>query len=535
MLPGTVPWPAEVAERYRSRGLWRGLPLDSLLTESAHRSPAATAVVADDGRLNYADLEDAVDRRAAGWAAAGIADRDRVVVHLPNSTELIVTVLSLVRRGAIPVLALPAHRLQEVRHVARASGAVAYVGCDLHERFDQRALADELLAEVDDLTRAFIVGDPGHHRPLPTADPVARPAVDPSDVALFLLSGGTTGAPKLIARTHDDYLCNVSLSAANAGLGPDDVYLAALPMAHNYALACPGVLGTLQAGGTVVVGTDADPERALELVGREGVTVTGLVPPLAIEWTDAVDRLRPDLSSLRLVQVGGSRFAPGPARRFVATLGVRLQQSFGMAEGLLSQSAPDDPEEVRVTAQGRPICVEDEVRVVDQHDRPVPAGERGLLQVRGPYTPRGYFAAPDVNARAFTTDGFFRTGDVVRRTLRGDLVVEGRVTDVVNRGGEKVACDELEEHLLAHDAVRDAAVVPLPDPRLGERTCAVVVAAGDRPPRRGSLARFLAERGLAGYKIPDVVEIVPALPRTAAGKVDKVALRRELAGRGDRS
>ena len=201
-----------------------------------------------------------------------------------------------------------------------------------------------------------------------------------------------------------------------------------------------------------------------------------------------------------------------------------LLQVFGMAEGLVNYTRHDDPDDLVVTTQGRPTSDHDEIRIVDDHDHPVPEGEPGHLLTRGPYTIRGYYRAPEHNATAFTADGFYRTGDIVRRHPSGNLVVAGRAKDQINRGGEKIGAEEVENHILAHPGVHDASVVAVPDPYLGERTYAHVIPKGQAP-TRVELQAFLRERGLAAYKIPDRVSFVDTFPATAVGKTSKRDLR----------
>ncbi|MCW3819607.1 AMP-binding protein [Micromonospora sp. DR5-3] len=534
MLEGCVPWPEDLAARYRAAGHWRGEPLGALLRAAARAHGPRTALVAGETRLTYAELDEQADRVAAGLRRQGIRPGERVVLHLPNVPELVVLCFALFRLGALPVFALPAHRRAEVEYLCRTGQAAAYVIPDVAGGFDHRALAAQLRAELPTLRTVVVVGDAGNtdgfvrYAELTEAEPTRLPDPDPTDVALFLLSGGTTGVPKLIPRTHDDYWYNIRLSAANAGLDADTVYLAVLPVAHNYALACPGVLGTLSVGGRVVLCPNGSPDEAFPLIAAERVTVTGLVPPLGLIWADAAATRPADLSSLRLVQVGGSHVTPEAARRMATALGCRLQQSFGMAEGLLSQSRLDDPDELLLTAQGKPLSPDDEIRIVDAEDQTVPDGETGELLVRGPYTFRGYYRAPDHNARAFTADGFFRTGDLARQLPSGHLIITGRRKDVINRGGEKVSAEEVENHVLAHPAVAQAALVAMPDRLLGERSCLFVVPRGEAP-RLGQLTAFLRERGLAAYKLPDRLRVLDALPQTAVGKVDKARLREEAA------
>ena len=242
-----------------------------------------------------------------------------------------------------------------------------------------------------------------------------------------------------------------------------------MPAAHNFPLACPGLLGAIAVGATTVFLTNPSPESAFAAIARHGVTVTALVPALANLWAQATEWEPVTPKSLRLLQVGGAKLEPDDARRIRETLTPGLQQVFGMAEGLLCYTRPGDPPELVDHTQGRPLCADDELRIVDDAGEPVPPGADGELLVRGPYTFNGYFRAEADNARSFDPDGFYRSGDLVRRHADGYLEVTGRVKDVIHRGGETVAAADIEEHLRAHPAISSAAAVALPDPLSGRK------------------------------------------------------------------
>ncbi|AKF81790.1 enterobactin synthase subunit E [Myxococcus fulvus 124B02] len=529
-LPGCPTWPEEYAARYRAAGYWRGETFGKLLRERAERHGDRTALVSGAERLTYRQLDARVDRLAAGLHGLGIRAQDRVVVQLPNIAAFYEVCFALFRLGALPVFALPAHRGSEIGYFCEFTEAVAYVIADRHGGFDYRNLAAAVQAKTPTLKHVLVVGDAGPFTSLESlyaAQPVTLTEPRPDDVAFFQLSGGSTGVPKLIPRTHDDYIFSLRASAEICQLDTSSVYLCALPVAHNFPMSSPGVFGTFHAGGTAVLALHPSPDVAFPLIEKEKVTITALVPPLAMVWMDAAKARRHDLSSLRVLQVGGARFSAEAAARVKPTLGCTVQQVFGMAEGLVNYTRLDDSEERIVNTQGRPICVDDELRIVDEDGQDVAVGETGQLLTRGPYTIRGYYKAETHNARAFTSDGFYCTGDLVRMTADGYLVVEGRAKDQINRGGDKVAAEEVENHLLAHPEVHDAAVVSMPDAFLGERTCAFVIPRGTPPPAT-SLTAFLRERGLAAFKIPDRVEFLDAFPKTGVGKVSKKALREKL-------
>ncbi|PXX69335.1 2,3-dihydroxybenzoate-AMP ligase [Nocardia tenerifensis] len=536
-----TPWPAAEAEAYRALGYWTGETFGELLTARAAATPDAIAVVDDRNRWTYGELETRATSLAAGFLEHGIRPGDRVLVQLPNIAEFVEIIFGLFHAGALPVFCLPAHRQSELVPIAQASGAVAMVTCHHHQAFDHAALAATLRDKAPDLRHLIIVADrPGAEVPegMHALDelrsgPRELPTVRASDIAFLQLSGGSTGTPKLIPRTHDDYLYSVRRSAELCGLDSDSVYLAALPVAHNFPMSSPGILGALYAGGTVALAADPTPSTAFSAIERFSVTITGLVPPLARLWVERAEAgATQDISSLQVLLVGGARCPDELARRIGPALGVTLQQVFGMAEGLVCYTRLDDPAEVVLATQGRPMSEHDQVAVVDEDGEPVPPGTDGLLITKGPYTIRGYYRNPEANASSFTEDGWYRTGDVVNLRADGNLVVKGRLGDRVNRGGEKISAEEIEAHLLDHPLIRDAIVVSVPDERLGERSCVFVLAADPAsPPALAQIRQFVRERGVATWKIPDLLQVVDSFPETGVGKISRRSLRAELSAR----
>jgi 2,3-dihydroxybenzoate-AMP ligase len=536
MQPKAASWPEEFAERYRREGYWQGITLGNLLRNSAKQYPDHIAVIDGECQWTYAQLNKAADELAAGLFQLGVRSGDKVVVQLPNIGELPQVIFALFRLGAVPVFALPAHRAFELENFCRQTQAKTYITVDRFGGFDYRALARQLKTSTE-LQHIIVIGEAAEFIPfaqLPSAA-IELPDADPSAIALLQLSGGTTSIPKLIPRTHDDYFYSVRASAEICRLSDNSVYLAVLPAVHNFPLSSPGMLGVWHAGGTVVMALNGAPETAFALIAKHRVTITALVPPLALAWLSAVRQNQLDLSSLQVVQVGGAKLSAEVAKQILQAFPGRLQQVFGMAEGLVNYTRLDDPDEIVIHTQGRPISTADEIRIVDEEDRELPRNQLGQLLTRGPYTLRGYFPCGDdnldrLNAKNFTPDGFYRTGDMVRLTDDGYLIVEGRCKDQINRGGEKISAEEVENHLLAHPAIHDVAMVGMEDPYLGERNCVFIIPAIDNTDsiRLPKLRAFLRERGLADYKLPDRVEILQAFPKTSFGKVSKKALREML-------
>jgi 2,3-dihydroxybenzoate-AMP ligase len=536
MLEGCTPWPAEFAQRYRERGLWQGITLAEMLGRVIRRTPDKVALVCGAERITYGALGHAIDRLACGFVEAGIRPLDRVVVQLPNIPEFVYTYFALARIGSIPVTALRAHRHTEVRHFLRASGAVAYVIPDRIKDFDYRAMAQELVPQAPALRMVLVAGDPAPRQhalgallAAPIGDAAAAAALeqfrpDPSEVTTMLLSGGTTSLSKLIPRTHDDYVLNARLCAAAGGFDENTVLMAILPLGHNYNLASPGMLGTFYHGGTVVLAPSGDPADVFSLVERERVTTIAAVVPLISSWLNSQVPERFDTRSLKVIQNGGARLAPELRARLRERYGCVPQEVYGTAEGLINMVRLDDPDELLLESSGMPVCDDDEIAVVDDDGREVADGQPGELVTRGPYTIRGYYNAPDKNREAFTAEGFYRMGDIVRKRGR-HVYTEGRRKDLINRGGEKISCEEVENLIYGHPKVKVVTLVAMPDPVFGEKACAFVVPKPGETLTFAELTAYLRRQNIATFKLPERLEVVAELPLSPVGKILKRALR----------
>lgn len=532
MLQGCTGWPEDLARCYRQQGYWSDVTLNDMLLRSAAATPDRTALIYGAQRVSYAQLVGAIDRLAGRLLDLGFQPQERVVFQLPNSIDFVVAFFALLRIGVIPVLALPAHRREEISHIAEHTQATGYFVPEQWRGYDYRGLANEIAGLTPTLRHVLVLGAAGPGQvslsDLLAQDGNARtdlakftPA--PDEVALMLLSGGTTGLPKVIPRTHNDYVYNCRQSGSVAGFCATTVFLVLLPLAHNYTLGCPGVLGALAHGGTAVFAPDTNIETVARLIETERVSVISAGVPLIVNWLNANRPQYRNFSSLRVVMNGGAKLAPELRRRVELRFGCAFQESFGTGEGLLNMTRLDDPAEIRFTSSGRPISPADEIRIVDERGHDVPDGEVGELIVRGPYTIRGYYNAPDKNCAAFTSDGFYRMGDMVRR-VDGNLYVEGRLKDIINRGGEKISCEEVENYILAHPKIKNVCVVAMPDAVFGEKACAFVIPVEGEMVDLEEIKTFLLGRNIAKFKLPERLTVVQKFPISAAGKI----LRREL-------
>jgi 2,3-dihydroxybenzoate-AMP ligase len=369
--------------------------------------------------------------------------------------------------------------------------------------------------------------------------PAQRPADDwrhipiaPTDPCIFQLSGGTTGIPKLIPRTNNDYAYNSKVASEVVQVGPDSVLLLVLPIAHNLPLACPGIQGFMFQGATVVLHGNTRPGEMFQLIERHRVTHIKVVPALLIRLINDPSITDHQLDSVKLIQSGGQRMQPEVRLRTRQLFrNAFVQENFGMSEGLLMFVRAGDPEEVLLETCGRPVCADDEVMLIDDEGREVPDGEVGELACRGPYTLRGYYGVPEYNARQFTPDGFYRSGDLMRKHPSGNYVVEGRKKDLINRGGEKISAEEIENLILMHPAVQNVACVPMPDPAMGEKMCACVILKTGQSLNLGELVAFLAQQEIAKFKLPERLEILPDFPVSTFGKVSKKSLGEMVAAK----
>ncbi len=540
MLKGVVRVPPEFAARYRAKGYWENRSLretfDGVFSKYAER----LAVIDRDRYVTYAQINERATRLALNLLDEGLKPLDRIVMQLPNVVEFVYLYFALQKIGCIPIMALPTHRYREINQFVELSDAVACATPDRARDFDYTKLIHRVRAAQRTLRLGIILGDaPEGFLSLTelieresnrSADELKTISIDAEDPALFQLSGGTTGVPKLIPRTHNDYVYNSKAAVGVTAVGPDSVLLDVLPLAHNLPLACPGLQGFLLRGGKVVLSTSTRAADLFPLIERHRVTHIHVVPALLIRWINDPLIEKFDFSSLEVIQSGGQRLQPEIRRRTKELIpNVTVQENFGMSEGMLMFVRLDDPEDVRMETVGRPISPDDEVRLVDDDDKEVAPGAVGELLARGPYTLRGYYGVPEYNARAFSSNGFYRSGDLMRQHPSGNYMVEGRKKDLINRGGEKISAEEIENLILTQPAVQNVACIPIPDPVLGERMCACVIVRNGCSLSLKELVAFLADQEIAKHKLPERLEIMEEFPVSPFGKVSKKDLTERIA------
>jgi 2,3-dihydroxybenzoate-AMP ligase len=544
MLDGVVKYPPEFAQKYREKGYWEDRSIASHFGEWFSEYADRTAIIDGERVVTYKELDERSTRVALNLLDFGFMPLDRVVVCLPNVVEFSYLYFALQKIGVIPIMALPTHRYLEVTQFVEIAQAKACIVPAKARDYSFTELVERLLKEHECLKVGIVLGQAQEgfvtfselleREPEATQADIDAIEIDPEDPAVFQLSGGTTGIPKLIPRTHNDYICNTKFACAATETGPNKVLLDILPIGHNLPLACPGMQGFLMKGGTVVFSQTTRGEALFPLIEKHRVTHIHCVPALLIRWIHDPKIEEYDLSSLEYFQSGGQRLQPEVRRRtYDLVPNVFVQENFGMAEGMLFFAEKHHEESVRMETVGFPVCEDDEVRIVDEEDRVVPFGEVGEMCCRGPYTLRGYFGTPEHNARAFTVDGFYRTGDLMRQHPSGAFLVEGRKKDLINRGGEKISAEEIENLVLTHSAVKNVAIVAMPDPVLGEKMCACIIPAVGETLDLEELIKHLESFELARFKLPERLELMEDFPLSPFGKVSKKILVEDIAAKLD--
>lgn len=493
------------------------------------------AVVWLDGKLTYAELDAATDKVAAGLLGLGLKPLDRVIFQLTNTPETLIAFLACWKAAIIPICTLAAHREAEIGYLARFAGAKAHFIESDAGKFDFLSFARKMQDEIPTLdliisTRGAI-GDGlvGMAQLLATDLDEARETLadvtqDPWQVAAFQLSGGTTGVPKIIPRMHAEYLYNMRAVMAFKGWTDQDRIFVPMPFAHNLNMGC-GWGPFIMSGGTVIATPRVDQDAMREVHNALKPTVMGAAKPIVMRMKDEIAEGRIRTGHLREI------FSTDAAEVVSRDMGVPGHHIFGMTEGTIMFTRKGDTDFVRFNTCGATVSPHDCVRLLEPgSEEEVEIGQIGELAVFGPYTIRGYYDAIERNAETFTSDGFYRSGDLMKCHLIDGVKYysfEGRIKDVVDRAGEKVNCEEVERAVMAHPAFTDVAVVGMPSPTHGERICLYAVAGANATlPDVKELGAFLKESGLAVFKWPERIERIDALPLTKVGKLDKAALRR---------
>jgi long-chain acyl-CoA synthetase len=481
--------------------------LADLLTDTAVRSPERTAVKLDERELSYAELDQASARVAGLLRAKGVHAGDRVGLMLPNVPYFAVVYYGILRAGGVVVPMNVLLKAREVAYYLSDSGARLL--------FAWHGFAEAAHAGSDEAQADCLLVEPGDFEGLLGRSERALEVVerDGNDTAVILYTSGTTGTPKGAELTHFNLRRNAEIAIDLFGVRDDAVTLGALPLFHSFGQTC-GLNATVGAGGCLTLVPRFDPERVLEVIERDRVTVFEGVPTMYAALLNHPQRERFDTATLRVCVSGGAAMPVEVMRAFERAFGCAVLEGYGLSETSPVASFNHPGRERKPGSIGTPVDGVEMKLVGD--------GEIGEIAIRGHNVMKGYWRRPDATAEAIR-DGWFHTGDLARVDEDGYFFIVDRKKDMVIRGGYNVYPREVEEVLYEHPAVREAAVVGVPHPELGEEVAAAVVLAPGAAADELEIVDFV-KRQVAAYKYPRLVWFVDELPKGSTGKI----LKREI-------
>ena len=516
----------EKLEKIYDEQVWPHMTLGEFIEDCAKKYGDKIALVDGDVELSYQELNRKACQYANGLLKAGFKKGDRIVLQLPNCHEFVIILFAMFKIGLIPVLSLPAHRKNEIKGILEKSGAKAYISKGKYLGFSYVDMIREVREELNIDFKVYILGDNQGYKNFYNLDDKdylsQQIEINYKEIGLLLLSGGTTGIPKLIPRRHCDYIYVAKESGIKSEFNLNTKFLAILPMAHNFTLCCPGVLGTLAYGGTVFISNTASPDEFVPIIENKKINTIQIVPSLIEVFLEYVGLLESDVSSLELMIVGAAKLEPKQAMMLENTLNVRIQQSFGLAEGLICMTDVNDSENIRYNFQGKPISKYDEILVVDSNNQSTKPGEVGQLLTRGPYTIYGYYNYNE-DETVVNEDNYFITGDKIVLSKDGNINIIGRLKDTIIKNGENIEPREIEKTVIKMGGISKASIVGIKNKNGEEIICLYMLS--DEAMPIDHIRKYLIKEGLASYKLPDVVECVEEFPLTAVGKIDKNRLK----------
>jgi len=534
-MDGVVYPTEEKLRHYIERGALTRETLTDGLAQSFERNAQRPALQGPGGDYTYAQLDETTDRLGGALLELGLKPLDRVIFQINNSNEVVLMFVACLKAGLIPVCTLAAHREHEIGYLGGLSEARVHFVQGDDPKFDDVQFANRMREQLPAIKWVIQARGTPRGGALSLAELVrgiTREAArfllsqgprDPFQVAAFQLSGGTTGVPKIIPRFHNEYLYNMRSVANVNGYTAEDSLFMPLPMMHNLNMGC--CFGPfLLTGGALVLTPSMHTEELIETLQKYQPTWAVLGAVLA--------RIQPALEAgqLKLTRVRGS-IAPNGSPRLRQILGCPVRHIFGMTEGVIMLTRPDDPQVVQDTMIGHPVSELDEVKlfVPGTEEEITQEGVEGESAFAGPYTIHGYYKAEERNKEAFTSTGYYRSGDLMLfREIDGVRYFQfrGRTKDIVSRGGEKINCEEVEVIIRKHPAVTNVQICAMPDEVLGERACAFIQPKpGHTAPGVDELGAFLKQEGLAKFKWPERVEQVQEFPMTKTGKLSKLLLK----------
>lgn len=540
-ISGFTPFKVDDVERYTRLGCWAGLTFGDILDRAAKTYPDKEALVDDSSRLTFSQIRDNVNRLAVSLIGLEIAAKERVLVQLPNWNEFVFAYFALQKIGAIPVLLIDRYRQHEIGHLLKITGATSWILPEKYRGIDYRPVIEAVLQDQPQMRNIILV------RAIPTgkyiylekliedADLTETNLVklqdrnpDPMQVAHMGPTGGTTGLPKIVPRTHNDYLCNVKYAAKAWGLDSNDTCLLAGPVGHDLTFS-KGLCAGIFTGGKSIFLNSTEPKQICETIERERITALVWVPTLARRLIN-FDRLKDyDLSCVKKMHCGGGLSPPDLIEAVINKIGCKFYNAYGSTEGQSTMTrSSDDPQTVYHTV-GKSTCPYDLYKIVDGNGKELPSNRSGELIVKGPGVFSGYYKAFFENKDVFTENGFFKTGDIAKIDDSGNITLTGRLKEMINRGGESISAVEIENLIILHPDVEAVAAIGMPDPEMGERVCAYIQTKTGKSLDFEKIVSFIRAQGASVLLLPERIEFIDSMPLTKTKKlIDKKALQRDI-------
>ena len=540
-LDGFIPYKKEDAEKYEKRRWWSGLTFGDILDRAADIHPDKEAFVDRETRLTYGAAREKTDKLAIGLMDLGIQNLDRVLLQLPNWNEFVFAYFALQKIGAIPVLLIDRYRQFEINHLINLSGATSWVVASKYKKTDYIPIINDVLKDHPDVTRVITVRGKADQKPFSsleklmegaelTQENLARLAArrpDPDQVAHMGPTGGTTGAPKIVPRTHNSLLTGIEYCAKSWEQSIDEITLIAGPVGHDLSFS-KGFMGAVYTQGKTIFLDSTDNKDICETIEREKVTAVVWVPTIGQRLLQYEDMDKYDLTSLKKMHSAGGASHPDLVKEATERLHMKFYNGYGATEGMTTITRTTDDLEKICSTVGRPTCPYDTYKVIDRNRNELPIHTQGELVLKGPGVFTGYYNNPEENKAVFTEDGFFRTGDVAKIDEKGYITLTGRIKEMINRGGESISATEIERLITRHPDVAVVAVIPMPDPLMGERVCAYIQSKPGAELTFEHIIAFLRAEKASVLQLPERIEFVDQIPYTGAQKIDKKSLRADI-------